>query len=243
MSKRGKGRKPGWEDLRAQIEDGSDPAGYYLLHGAEEFGRNRAVRWLFERLAPTAAREFNVETFHADSLEVERLLDAYRAYPVMADRRVLTLKGCERLSADQCRALEPIVSDPVDSTIVIATGEKVDARRRLFKQMAALGQGVEFPALYDNEVPAWINRHCREERGSPSNPKGRMYCESMSVPTLANSPVKSRNSLCTWARGSPSPEILLSPWPAVPEKPVSLGLPTRLLLVTERRPLPSCRHF
>ncbi len=171
MSKRGKGRKPGWEDLRAQIEDESDPAGYYLLHGAEEFGRNRAVRWLFERLAPTAAREFNVETFHADSLEVERLLDAYRAYPVMADRRVLTLKGCERLSADQCRALEPIVSDPVDSTIVIATGEKVDARRRLFKQMAALGQGVEFPALYDNEVPAWITRHCREE-GIAIEPEG-----------------------------------------------------------------------
>jgi DNA polymerase-3 subunit delta len=171
LSKRGKGRKPGWEDLHAQIEGGGDPAGYYLLHGAEEFGRNRAVRWLFEQLAPSAARDFNVETFHADGLEVERLLDAYRAYPVMADRRLLTLKGCDRLSADQCRALEPMVTDSVDSTIVIATGEKVDARRRLFKQMATLGQAVEFRALYDNEVPAWITRHCREE-GIAIEPEG-----------------------------------------------------------------------
>ena len=45
---------------------------------------------------------------------------------------------------------------------MIAIGEKVDARRRLFKQMATAGHGVEFPALYDNEVPAWITRHCRE---------------------------------------------------------------------------------
>ena len=171
MNKRSKARKMGWEELRGQIEGGGDPVGYYLLHGAEEFGRNRAFRWLCERLAPNAVPEFNLETFHADGLEIERLLDAYRAYPVMADRRLLTLKGCHKLSADQCRALEPIISDPVDSTIIIVTGEKVDARRRLFKQMVASGRGVEFPALYDNEVPAWIARHCREE-GLVIEPEG-----------------------------------------------------------------------
>ena len=87
----------------------------------------------------------------------------------MADRRLVAIRGCERLSADQCRALEPVVDDPVDTTVVIATGEKVDARRRLFKQMTARGRGIEFPALYDNEVPAWIARHCQEE-GEPGWP-------------------------------------------------------------------------
>lgn len=171
MSKRGRGRKPGWEDLRSQIQKGADLAGFYLLHGPEEFGRTRAVAWLAEKLAPTAARDFNVEAFHADGLDVPRLLDSYRAYPVMTDRRLLVFKGCDRLSADQCRALEPIVSDPVESTVVIATGEKIDGRRRLFKQMMALGCGIEFPALYDNEVPAWISRHCREE-GLTIEPEG-----------------------------------------------------------------------
>jgi DNA polymerase-3 subunit delta len=171
LNKRSKNRKLGWEDLRKQIEAGEDPVGYYLLHGPEEFGRERAFRWLFDQLAPVAARDFNVETFYTDSLEIERFLDAYRAYPVMAERRLLVLKGCGKLSADQCRALEPIVSDPVDTTIVIAIGEKVDARRRLFKQMATAGHGVDFPALYDNEVPAWITRHCREA-GLAIEPEG-----------------------------------------------------------------------
>ena len=163
MSKRGKARGATWEDLRQEIEGGTQ-VGHYLLHGAEEFGRERAFRWLLERLAPSAAPAFNVDTFHADSLEVDGLLAACRAYPVMADRRLVALRGCERLSADQCKALEPLVSDPVDTTVVLATGEKVDSRRRLFKQMATLGRGIEFSALYDNEVPAWIARHCQEER-------------------------------------------------------------------------------
>ena len=171
MSKRVGKRGDKWADLRRELEGGGPPAGFYLLHGAEEFSRDRASRWLLEQLAPSAASEFNVDTFHADSLETGRLLAAYRAYPVMADRRLVALRGCERLSTDQCKALEPMVADPVDTTVVVATGEKVDARRRLFKQMAALGRGVEFPALYDNEVPAWILRHCQEE-GLTIEPEG-----------------------------------------------------------------------
>jgi len=156
------GRK-GPEELRREVEAGRRFP-FYLLHGEEDFERDAACAWLMEALAPQAAREFNVEVFHGDEFDLEKCLELYCAYPLLASHRLLLIKGAEHLAAEQCRRLEPLVEAPAETAVLVVVGDKVDMRRKFFQQLAKKGRAAEFRPPFDNQLPQWIQRQA-EQRG------------------------------------------------------------------------------
>ncbi len=149
-------RKLTAEDVRRSFESGATPSPFYLLHGEEEYGRQQLYHWLVEKLQPPVAAEFNVDTFYADALDPQRLLDVYFSYPMMAPHRLIVLRGVDKLSAAHTKALEPVVEQAADTSIVLMVGAKVDMRRRLFSQAAGKGQAIEFRVPYDDKLPQAI---------------------------------------------------------------------------------------
>jgi DNA polymerase-3 subunit delta len=160
--KRAAARK-GPEELRRQVEAGAR-APFYLLHGEEDYERDGMATWLVEKLAPAAAREFNVEVFHADQFPLDRFLDLYYAYPMFASHRLVVIKGGEQLNAEQCRGLEVVVEKPAETTFLLVVGAKVDLRRRFFQQLGKQGRAAEFRPPFDNQLPQWIQRRA-DQRG------------------------------------------------------------------------------
>ncbi len=148
------------ETLRSEVEHGPRLR-FYLLSGEEEFERDETAAWLVSRLQPDAAPEFNTDLIYGDPLDSQRLLECYFAYPMLASHRLIILRKCERITADQCNQLDMIVSDPQETSTLIAVGGKVDMRRRLYQQMGKLGLHVEFKTPYQNQVPQWLIRHTR----------------------------------------------------------------------------------
>ncbi len=150
------------QELRRAVTSGERKS-FYLLHGDEDFGRDRQLRWLEEALAPEAP-DFNRSVFHGDRFAATDFLRGYNSYPMMAAHRLLVLKDCDRLPVADCRDLEPIVDFPSETSIVIAVGAKLDLRRRLFQQMASKGHAIEFRPPFDNQVGPWIHRFAREQK-------------------------------------------------------------------------------
>lgn len=148
-------------DLRREVEGGGR-APYYLLHGDEDYERDATSAWLVDKLAPEAAREFNLEIFHADQFPLERFLDLYYSYPMLAGHRLVVIRNCEQLTADQCRSLEIVVDKPAETTLLVAIGAKVDLRRRFFQQLAKKGRAAEFRPPFDNQLPQWIMHHAAQ---------------------------------------------------------------------------------
>ncbi len=148
-------------DLREQLEGGARHP-FYLLHGEEEYEREQTCRWLVQYLRPSVAPDFNLDVFYADSLDIDRFVDLYRAYPMMADHRLLVLRRCEGLNPTHTDALESLTAGPVDSSVIIAVGNKLDLRRKLFRQIATKGCAVEFRIPFDNQMPQWITRLARQ---------------------------------------------------------------------------------
>jgi DNA polymerase-3 subunit delta len=161
-AKRNTKRRVTPQEVRSGVESGT-PAPYYLFHGEESYGRERLYRWTLEHLRPAVAPDFNVDVFHGDSVDPERLLDLYNSYPMMAPHRVVLLRDADRLQAPICKALEPLVDTPSETTIFVAEGAKFDMRRRLFAQMSRQGMAVEFRVPFDNKLPEVI-REMAEER-------------------------------------------------------------------------------
>ena len=148
------------EEIRRDIGRGLLHS-FYLVYGQEEFGRTSFVDWLLSQVVPEQAREFNLDTFRAPRFDPLDFLHIYQSYPMMAERRVLVLTECDNLNPDQCKAIEPVVDRPVDTSCVVLIGSKVDMRRRLFQQVGKRGKVAEFKPPYDDRVADWIKRQVR----------------------------------------------------------------------------------
>lgn len=148
-------------DVRKSIA-GESPAPFYLLHGEETYGRERLYRHAVERLRPDVAPDFNVDVFHGDDVEPERLLELYNSYPMMAPRRLVVLRDADRLPPAHAKTLEPIVETPAETSTFLVVGSKLDMRRRLFAQMARQGMAVEFRIPFDNKLPDAIREMATE---------------------------------------------------------------------------------
>jgi len=148
------------EEIRGEIEEGFVHP-LYLIHGEEEYGRSAFADWLVSRVATAEARDFNLDTFRSADFDPLDFLHIYQSYPMMAEMRILVLTECENLSADQCKAIEPIVDRPVDTSCVVLVGGKVDLRRRLFQQIGKGGKVAEFKPPYDRQLADWIRRQVR----------------------------------------------------------------------------------
>ena len=151
------------QQVRDSIES-DQPAPFYLFYGEESYGCERLYRWVLEHLRPAVAPDFNVDIFHGDNVDPVRLVELYDSYPMMAPRRVVLLRDADRMPAPQCKALEPLVEKPSETTVFVAMGAKLDMRRRLFAQMSRQGMAVEFKVPFENRLPGVIEEMAEERR-------------------------------------------------------------------------------
>ena len=135
---------------------------FFLLHGEEAYRRESLYQWLLDRLRPEVAGDFNVDVFHGDGLDPQGLLDVYYSYPMMAAHRVVALRGVDRLTPPLCKALEPIVENPAETSVLLAVGGRIDMRRRLFSRLSRQGIASEFRVPYDNQLPEVIGELAAE---------------------------------------------------------------------------------
>ena len=160
MAKKAKGLSP--DELLAQIKRG-DIQSFYLLHGDEEYEREAIAQSLINVLAPAQARDFNLDIVRAERFELLDFLQLYQAYPMMAEHRLVVLRDAHNLTAYQCRGLEQLLQQPAETTRLLLIGQKVDMRRKLFREVNRQGKAVEFKPPYDNQVPQWIQRYAKRE--------------------------------------------------------------------------------
>ena len=166
MAKRAKGLSP--EGLLAEIAKG-DIRPFYLLHGDEEYEREALVASMVESLVPAQTRDFNLDVLRAERLEVLDFFQVYETYPMMAESRLIVLRDAEALAGDQCRGLERVFAMPVATSRLLVVGQKVDMRRKFFRELVRKGRAIEFRPPYDNQVPQWIQRYAKRQ-GVPIEP-------------------------------------------------------------------------
>ena len=82
---------------------------------------------------------------------------------MMAESRLIVLRDAEALAADQCRGLERVFTTPVGTSRLLVVGQKVDMRRKFFRELSQRGRALEFRLPYENQVPQWIQRYSKRQ--------------------------------------------------------------------------------
>ena len=134
----------------------------YFIFGDEPFLIDQCVNRFKYALLDENSLDFNYSLFYAGDADVVAVKDAVETLPVFAQRRVVILKNSNELKDSEWTELESLFKNPVDSTVFVLFADKIDKRKKHFKNIIDSAAALEFKKPYDNEIPRWINYYAAQ---------------------------------------------------------------------------------
>lgn len=128
----------------------------YALIGPEALLLKRALDKLLAECLDPASKDFNYDVFEGGDLDVQKVIQSIGTLPVFAPRRVVLVKNAHELKKAEQEKLANLLSDIPESTDLIFTAEKSDARTGFWQKLAKAGKTMEFKPIDPREAPRWI---------------------------------------------------------------------------------------
>ncbi|MFN8395439.1 MAG: DNA polymerase III subunit delta [Bacteroidia bacterium] len=150
-----------FEKLKKDIE-AQKFAPIYYLGGTEPYYVDKLSKLLEDRVLAPGEDAFNKSVMYGADTKASRLLGELRSFPMMANRRLVILKEAQSLAKNEWDNLQAYLENPVSSTVFVMTfkGKDMDQRTKTYKSIEKNGIVYKSKALYDNQVPAWIQDYC-----------------------------------------------------------------------------------
>ena len=133
----------------------------YLFYGPEKYIAVEAVAKIRKVIIGPGMEGFNVDTVQADEVDAGHLLDTMLTLPVCSPSRLVVVRGIEAMREETQKALLTYLDKPSPSTCLVLTADKIDRRRRFYKQIEAVGTIVACYALEGADLRHWIQDHFR----------------------------------------------------------------------------------
>lgn len=130
----------------------------YLISGDEPYLITQAMNYLKTCALSGGISDFNFNSYFASDADVSAIRDEVETLPMMTAKRVVLVREVEELSDKQWDILEPVLETPVESTVLILVGGKIDKRKKIFKVLMDKAHYIEFKRPFENQIPGWI-RH------------------------------------------------------------------------------------
>jgi len=133
----------------------------YFFFGEEPYLISQAVNYLKVCALHNGAADFNFNSYYASDAEISQVRDEVETLPMMAPRRVVLLREVQDLTDKEWTELEPLLETPVESSVFILVGGKIDKRKKFFKHLYEQAVHVEFKKPFENQIPGWIRHICK----------------------------------------------------------------------------------
>lgn len=139
-----------------------------LFFGPESYLREQAIYQYKKTLIAPEAAEFNFDLLDGLEVSEEDVVAAASAPPVMGEKRLVVVRrarffkpspGGGEKSTPKGSPLINYFSSPLKTTcLIFETGEPVDRRRKIFKELVRSGEAIEFSLLKNTDLAKWINQ-------------------------------------------------------------------------------------
>ncbi len=127
----------------------------YFFYGEETFLMDELQALLIEHALQPHERDFNLELLHGPEAQVADVLARCAAYPMMAERRVIIIRGFESL--DDNRAFQSYAERPNPTAVVLLIcASRPNLTQHPYRALKQHAVSVEFKALYDRQMPGWV---------------------------------------------------------------------------------------
>ncbi len=131
----------------------------YLVVGADEFKRSRAIARMKARLEKSGMADFNLdECDMTKDPQIDDIIASLNTFPLGADFRLVILNGCDKLPKAVSEPLVAYFANPSPSTVCLVVANTLAKSTRLYKAVI----GIDSKALVDctpkkgREVPKQV---------------------------------------------------------------------------------------
>jgi len=125
----------------------------YLIVGEQDLLLDQAVEALKSSVAEVADLDFNLETFDGESASADDVVAACNTLPFVSERRLVIVRGVEKMPKDGSDALVRYAEDPSPTTILALVAKKLAKSTRLYKIVDKIGGIIERKAPEPREYP------------------------------------------------------------------------------------------
>jgi DNA polymerase-3 subunit delta len=145
----------------------------YFLHGEEAYFIDLLSDAIMEHAMEEHERDFNQTILYGKDTELLALISELKAYPMMAERRLVVLKEAQDFR--NMDGLEKYAEDPSDTTIFVICHKykTFDARKKILKSVAKNGTVFKSDKVREYQLADWIQQYVKST-GYGINSKGSM---------------------------------------------------------------------
>jgi DNA polymerase III delta subunit len=132
----------------------------YVFDGPDSFRIESVVERLQADALDAASAVFNVHNLHGDQAGWSQVLQQAASYPMLGARQLVRVRHVDRMAKDEDgeAALRAYFSNPMPTTILVLTAEKLDRRRAWVQDARKKGYLVGFTAPEGAQLLAWARK-------------------------------------------------------------------------------------
>lgn len=161
----GTGRVPGFQDLLVRDLKTGNVRPVYVLDGPDQLRIEQVVQALQKLVLDSASAAFNQHVLDAEDSGWGGILQQARGYPMLGERQFIWARHVDRIKTGAAGKVDPgeaafaaYVQDPVESTVLVLTGEKFHGAKGWVKAARKAGAYFTFAAPSGPELAQWIAR-------------------------------------------------------------------------------------
>jgi len=158
--------------LQKVLAQGS-PGGVFFLYGEDDHRKGEAVQALVDAHLDPGTRDFNLDVVQASEVDVEDLARILATPPMMAERRVVVVRGAEAL-AGAARSRDVILglveNPPADLALILSARIPERSKAKFYQTLIKRAQSVEFLMITPDDVPGWLMGQATVRFGTTMEP-------------------------------------------------------------------------
>ena len=147
--------------------------GVFFLYGEDEHRKGEAVQALVEAHLDPETRDFNLDVVQASDVSVDDLARILATPPMMAERRVVVVRGTEALAgAARSRdlILKLIENPPSDLALILSARIPERSKAKFYQTLIKRARSAEFAMISPDDVPGWLMEEATVRFGTTMEP-------------------------------------------------------------------------
>ena len=128
----------------------------YFVIGPEIFLIKESLRKIQSHILSQESLDFNYEVFCIGEVEIERVYEAVKTCPVFSTKRVIVCEEAHRLKESDWKVLRSIVSNPVETCVLIFVSSNPDKRKKIIKELLSFCEVIPAQTPKEAEWSVWL---------------------------------------------------------------------------------------
>lgn len=163
-----------------QVIDGIRKKNYapiYFLMGEEPYFIDVITDYILSHVLTEEQKGFNMTTLYGKDTDVNSIIMASRRFPMMSPYQLVVVREAQNIK--DIEKLSSYCEHPLNSTVLVI-GYKystLDKRKKLAKLVEKVGVLFESKKLYENQLPAWIDRYLKKRHFTITPPASQMLAD------------------------------------------------------------------